>query len=228
MFNWRFNKKFSFVSRIRLKATTIDCSSGFTLMELLISIAILGIIMVGLQQTISTALSAYNENKTRQDLLARGRYAMERMAMFINECDDAPLPNAQTDQEMVKVSERVVDTYNNATQAYDIDGDGYPDADNDADGIINEDATTPDPPEYITFDLDKSDSDNWKLREQMPDYGTASLTDFKAYTVLCENVIAFKCNRVATDLIEIELSLNNGDAEVSLKTRVKSRFITGS
>ncbi len=233
MFYCRFNKINSSVSRVPqevpLKAGWAVKTAGFTLLEILISIAIMGIIMVGLEQTLRTAISAYDENKAKQELLSRGRYAMERMAMFIRECDAAPEPSAQSDQEIVKVSERVLDSYNNTTHAYAIDGDGKLDADNDGDGILNEDATTPDPPEYVTFDLDKTDSSNWKLQEQLPDYSTGGTPpDYNTATVICENVTAFKCNRLDTDLIEIELTLNDGTTEVSLKTRVRSRFITGS
>ena len=213
------------VSRVPLRAGRAVKTGGFTLLELLISITIMGIIMLGLEQTLRTAISAYDENKTRQELLSRGRYTLERMAMFIRECDDAPEPSEQSDQEIVKVTERVIDTYNNSTHAYDIDGDGKLDADNDGDGILNEDAATPDPPEYVTFDLDKTDSSNWKLQEALPDYSTATLDDYAAARVICENVTAFKCNRLDTDLIEIELTLNDGTTEVSLKTRVRSKFI---
>ena len=201
-------------------------TGGFTLLEILISVAIMGIIMVGLEQTLRTAISAYDENKAKQELLSRGRYAMERMAMFIRECDDAPEPSEQSDQEIVKVTERVLDTYTNSDNSYAVGGDGKPDSDNDGDGIPNEDATTPDPPEYVTFDLDKTDSSNWKLQEELPDYSTgATLDDYFAARVICENVTGFKCNRVDTDLIEIELTLNDGTTEVSLKTRVRSKFI---
>ena len=207
----------------------IRCPSGFTLLEILISIAIMGIIMVGLEQTLRTAISAYDENTAKQELLSRGRYAMERMAMFIRESDDAPEPSAQSDQEIIKASERVLDTYTNSDNTYAVAGDGKPDADNDGDGILNEDAATPDPPEYVTFDLDKTDSSNWKLQEVLPDYSTgATLDDYVSARVICENVTAFKCNRLDTDLIEIELTLNDGNTEVSLKTRVRSKFITGS
>ena len=198
-------------------------NSGLTLLELLLTTAILGIIAVGLQQVMSTAISTYDSTKTEQYLLAQARFAMERMAKFVQETDSIVKPDDVSDEEMLKIGERVLDTYKNATQAYQIDGDGLLDADNDSDGLVNEGGS--DPSDLITFDLDKTDASNWKLQEQMPDYATSALNDFIATNVICEHVTAFKCNLLPANLVEIELSLNNGTCEVSLKTRVKARLI---
>jgi len=206
---------------------------GFSLVELLVVIAILGIIVAGLQQAITSALTAYDNVKDKQELEAQARYAMERMVMFVQESDEISKPDSASDQEVIEVSERLLDTYNNTTWAYDVDGDGLLDADNDGDGIVNEDAVTPDPPDILTFDLDKTDSDNWKLREKMPDYSTpGDLTDFLSTRVLCENVTAFKNNLVHkndsqfhSNMIEIELTLSSGVHEISLNTRARARLI---
>ena len=197
---------------------------GFTLIELLICIAILSIIMIGLHQPLVSSLSAYDNTKTEQELLAQARFAMERMVMFFQETDYVSKPD-DVYQEILRINERELDTYNNADNTYTITGDSILDADNDSDGLINEDTISPDPPDLITFDLDKTDGSNWKLREQIPDYGTAALDDFKAYTVICEHVKAFKCSRLSPDLVEIELVLDNGNGEVRLKTRAKARFM---
>ena len=195
--------------------------AGLTLLELLISIAILGILMMGLHQAMSTAISAYDKTKNKQELLAQARYTMERMVMFVNETDYIWKPD-DVDQEILKVSERVLDTYNNTSHAYDIDGDGFLDADNDSDKQVNESGEAAD---LITFNLDKTDSDNWKLQEQMPDYSTADTADFLAARELAEHVISFACNLLNTDLVEIELTLSSGSSSVRLKTRAKSRMI---
>lgn len=202
----------------------IHDNSGLTLLELLISIAILGIIMTSLYQVVGTPLSAYEGTREKQDLLAQARFVMERMVMFVQETDDIDKPQLhQANTPWLEISERVVDTYDNAT--YDIDGDGYLDANNDSDDLVNEDIVQPDPPEYIRFDLDKSDGSNWKLMEEMPDYSTSNLNDHKAEEVICEHVTLFNCSHLSTNLVEIELTLNNGNSEVSLKTRAKARFI---
>ncbi|MCK4389749.1 MAG: prepilin-type N-terminal cleavage/methylation domain-containing protein [Desulfobacterales bacterium] len=204
-------------------AHKLKTNSGLTLLELLITTAILGIIMIGLHQVMGTALSAYDSTKEKQDLLAQARFAMERMVMFVQETDYILKPD-DVYQEILKASERALDTYNNGDHSYNIDGDGTLDADNDSDGLVNDDETD-DPKDMITFDLDKTDPGNWKLQEQMPDYSTPALDDFMANNVICEHVTAFKCSRLSFNLVEIELTLNNGNSEVSLKTRVKARLI---
>jgi len=200
-------------------------NKGFTLFELLVSIAILGIIMIGLQQVVGSALSGYDVAKKKQDLLASARYAMERMVMVVGESDQIDNPASETAEEILKVSERVLDIYNNTSHAYFIDGDGILDADNDVDNTVNEDTTNPDPSDLITFDLYKTDPDNWKLMEEMPDYSTANLSDHLAKKVLCEHVTAFQCKRLDINLVEIKLTVNDGQSEVELKTRVIARHI---
>jgi len=207
------------------KSGTYQTLSGFTLFELIISIAILSIIMVGLHQAMGTSISAYDRVKDKQELLAQGRFAMERMVMFVQETDHVAKPD-DVDQEILEVSERMIDTCDNGTLGYDIDGDGLKDADNDSDGLVNEDGVdSPDPREFITFDLDKTDDSNWKLREQMPDYGTSALDDFKAREVVCEHIKLFECSRLSTNLVEIRLILDNGRSGVTLETRARARFI---
>lgn len=199
--------------------------NAFTLLELLISITILGIIVAGLYQALSTAMSGYDTTKEKQYLLAQARYAVERMVMFVQESDTISLPDSVSEVEILKVSERVLDTYNNSSHVYAVDGDGILDADNDADNLVNNNLTTTDPYELITFDLNKTDAGNWKLMEQMPDYSTSVLYDFTAKKEICEHITAFGCKLMAANLVEIRLTLNNGISEVSLKTRARARWI---
>lgn len=194
---------------------------GFTLLELLISIAILSIIMIGLHQAMDTALSAHRQTTDRQELLARARYAMERMVMFVQETDQIQMVSADN----LVLNERVLDTYDNDTHGYIAEGDGYLDADNDHDGLVNEGGVNDDPADPISFSLDKSDPNNWKLKEQMPDYGSSILDDFLATKVLCAHVTTFSCTLLTPDLVEIQLTVNDGKNEVSLKTRVKTIFV---
>jgi prepilin-type N-terminal cleavage/methylation domain-containing protein len=197
----------------------INSSSGFTLLELLISIAILSIIMIGLHQVIGTALSAHRQTTEKNELLAQARYAVERMVMFVQETDQIEVPSV----DRLVVSERLLDTYRNDTQFYQAEGDGYLDADNDQDGLVNEGVG--DPPDPITFDLDKTDGNNWKLMEEMPDYGTSDLEDLREKKVLCEHVTIFQCTLLAPNLVEILLTLNDGEREVSLKTRARGFYV---
>jgi prepilin-type N-terminal cleavage/methylation domain-containing protein len=196
-------------------------NSGFTLLELLISMVILSIIMIGLHQAMATALSTHQQTTNRQELLAQARYAMERMVMFAQETDHIEIPAADT----LVLNERVLDTYDNETHGYKFEGDGFLDADNDYDGVVNEGGVNEDPVDPISFSLDKSEPNNWKLQEQMPDYGSPTLDDFLATKVLCEHVTTFSCELLAPNLVEIQLTVNNGEHEVNLKTRVKSMYM---
>ena len=207
-----------------LKVSKTSDISGFTLIELLISIAILGIVMIGLHQIMGTTFSAYDRTKNTQDLLAQARFAIERMANFVQETDYISKPD-DVDQEILKVAERLLDTYNNSDHSYNIDGDGNMDADGDSDGTINEDGVDTggsDPYDYISFYLNKDDANNWKLGEEMPDYGSSGTTTFN---VICEHVMAFKCSRLALNLVEIQLNLYNNDSGVTLTTRARARFV---
>ena len=192
--------------------------SGFTLLELVISVTILAIIMIGLHQAMETALSAHSSMQEDQDLMARARYAMERMVMFVQETDQVEI----TASDRLKVSERVLDTYDNSNYVYAVEGDGWLDADNDSDGLINE-GDVNDPIDPIIFDLDKSDSSNWKLQEQIPRYDSPG--SFMPGRVLCENVTNFQCSLLGSSLVEIQLTVNDGDNEVTLKTRVKAMYL---
>ena len=195
----------------------LNNNSGFTLLELLVSITILGIIMVGLHQVVGTALSAYGHIKNKQELLAQARFAMERMVMFVQEADDINIPSG----EQLKVTERLLDNYENSDDhTYMPGGDGYLDADYDLDGLVNEGGG--DLSEFIDFKLDKGDSSNWKLVEEMPNYSTGAQGDTMAPQVLCEHVTDFTLTLVAANLVEIQLTLDDGESGVSLMTRVKA------
>jgi len=195
-------------------------ASGFTLLELLISIAILSMIMIGLQQVMGTALSAHRQTTEKAELLAQARYAMERMVMFVQETDQIAVPSVDS----LVVNERLLDNYDNESHIYAAEGDGYLDADNDHNGLVNE-GTSEDPPDPITFDLDKTDGNNWKLMEEMPNYGTLDLYDPAEKKLLCEHVTTFQCTLLATNLVEILLTLTDGEHEVSLKTRVRGFYV---
>ena len=202
------------------KSFSMNDSSGFTLLELLISIAILAMIMIGLQQVMGTALSAHRQTTEKTELLAQARYAMERMVMFVQETDQIDIPSV----DKLVVNERLIDTYRNDLHSYLLEGDGYLDADNDHNGQVNE-GTPEDPPDPISFDLDKTDGNNWKLMEEMPNYGTSDLYDHQEKKLLCEHVTAFQCTLLAPNLVEILLTLSAGEHEVSLKTRVRGFYV---
>ncbi|MFH1077392.1 MAG: prepilin-type N-terminal cleavage/methylation domain-containing protein [Pseudomonadota bacterium] len=209
--------------------------TGVTLLELLISIAILGIIVAGLQQVIGSAVSTYKVNKEKQELVSEAQYAMERMVMFVQETGKINSPVLDTPQvNTLEVSERVLDNYNNTSRAYVADGDGLLDTDHDSDGLIDENEDTggsDDRREYIRWYVSSS-----SLMEEAPNYTTNSQTDKLAEYSICANVVNaadFKCNLFRDDhlsktynnLVCIELTLTKGQNTVTLKTRVKARMV---
>ncbi len=196
--------------------------SGLSLLELLLAITIFSIIVGGLYQVLDHTLATYESTRKQQNLLSRARYAMERMVMFVQASDEIVIPVGSATQEELTVSERVLNTYSNGTLDYRGEGDQFLDADNDADGLVNEGQE--DPPEYISFSLDKS-TDNWKLIEQRPDYGTPDTADQTQGSVICQYVTGFTCRLFSTGMVEINLALKNDNAQVNLKTRAKARHV---
>ncbi|HLA28413.1 MAG TPA: prepilin-type N-terminal cleavage/methylation domain-containing protein [Syntrophales bacterium] len=197
--------------------------SGFTLLELLIAIALMAMIVGALDQVAARVLSTYSAVQAGQDLVPQARYALERMVAFVQASDKILTPSTIDPTEALVVSEQYSDQYTNSSRVYTAAGDGRPDADTDADGLVNEDSG--DPAEFITFDLDKSDGSNWLLMEKMPDYGTSATDDFKTPATLCEHVQAFACKRLSAGIVEITLTLQQGSKTVSLRTTAKAQWV---
>ena len=149
------------------------------------------------------------------------RRAMERMTIFVQESDQIVNPATAT-EGMLKVTERVIDTRNNTTHAYVAAGDGLPDADRNSDGMINQnDGSVRD---YITYFLDQSNSTDWKLVEQAPDYGSGAGATLPNNTI-CEHVTQFQCTRLSSNLVTILLTVSTGKTTVTLQTRARARLI---
>ena len=199
---------------------------GFTLVELLIGIAVMGVIVGALYQVIGVTLSSYHAADDRQALIPQARYALERMVMFVQESDYIGAPDTMVSTKVLTVSERLSDQYDNKTHIYKVDGDGIPDADNDWNGLINLGGGIP--AELITFRLDAT---NGWLMEKMPDYGTSQTGDHKAERIICEHVSEFSCRRLLTPSgavsgrVEITLKLKQGNATVTLQTTAKARWV---
>lgn len=62
-----------------LRAQHIDRQVGFTLVELVMVIVLLGVVGVGMSSLISNSVQAYVDVSRRDDLTQQGRYAVERM-----------------------------------------------------------------------------------------------------------------------------------------------------
>ncbi len=182
---------------------------GFTLLELLICVFIIGMIALGLERVLASALSSQTSVQGKQELLADARAAMERMVMFVQETDaiDSPLPGEDNEQCVLKVRERVADS----------DWNGVPDADRNGNGIIEETEK-----DYVVFDVNETK----EIREKLPDYSGApgSLLGEK---VICGNVEKFRCVRHLNNLnlVKLYLTVDNGKARVALETRARARLV---
>lgn len=129
--------------------------SGFTLIELIVSIAIAAVLLTGLQQILSTSLLAARSVSERTDLARDARFAMGRMVDAVRASEKLLLPlvdNPATNwDEHIRVetipasppqgsstlATAVLAVTLDRTQ--DMDLDGIFDADNDGDGQFDED-----------------------------------------------------------------------------------------
>jgi len=181
----------------------------------------MGIVLGGFFQVFTTGLNAHETAGDRLVLVDRAHWTLDRISRVLGESDDIKTPAAIGDTASdIEISERFTDTYNNATLVYTPEGDGLPDADNDGDSLVNEDAVTPDPKEYVRFFLD-----GMKLYEQPVDYATATLHDKKADLLLCDNVSRFEAIKISDKLMEIYLTVQSGPDEVALFTRIRARNV---
>jgi len=142
---------------------------GLTLVELLVSITILGIIGAAAIPLLSTALDANSQGEARSKLYQEGLMAMERMTSGIRRCTFLLIPNAHNttrdilaisgvinddgdyyfnDPLFPKIDEDMNQDMNedgdNGINGIDDDGDGFIDEgfgfeDDDEDGVSNED-----------------------------------------------------------------------------------------
>jgi prepilin-type N-terminal cleavage/methylation domain-containing protein len=204
-----------------LSRSGIEKSSGFTLVELLVAISILSLIMTSFYHLTSTTLSLYSLRQDKQELLARGCFTLDRIMRFVEETDKI---DRATEREL-RITERLLDTYNNENHptdpyGYVPEGDGFLDADNDADGVVNEGGA--DKEELIKFKLDENTG---LLHETQPDYSTGDDDDYLDQTVICEHVTLFDCSKLGTNVVEIRLTLDDGRAQVALKTRVRAKYV---
>lgn len=113
---------------------------GFTLLELLITLAIAAVLIAGLAGVTSAALDALTDTRERNDLTRQARFALERMTRAVSRTRNLLLPLAEN--PATGHSESIRDPGVLAVTLdpeLDRDGDGFPDADNDKDGLIDED-----------------------------------------------------------------------------------------
>lgn len=140
-------RRFGFVSHAR--------TTGFTLIEFLLSLAIGGLILGALGGVVGQALETRQSMERANELAVMGQFAMQRMVRAVGATNRLMVPMADRAASAwpENIREETVppsapppgSTLASAVLAValphhaDLDGDGVPDADNDRDGRIDED-----------------------------------------------------------------------------------------
>ena len=130
-------------------------SNGFTLIELLISLALAGLLLVAMSGLVDRVLGTDELVTERNELQRDARFAMDRMVRTVSHTRNLLLPGADNPntnwpehvrEQTVPASPPIgSSTFATAVLAVtlpeyvDLDADGFPDADDDNDGEIDED-----------------------------------------------------------------------------------------
>ena len=128
---------------------------GFTYVEMMLSVTIMGVVMLALMGVINTATEAGDSVRSSNDLTRQARFAMQRMTRFAGHSRRLMLPlrDKPASNWPENIREQTIppspptgdSTFATAVLAVtlpafvDLDQDGYPDADDDEDGLIDED-----------------------------------------------------------------------------------------
>ncbi|MDA3791749.1 MAG: type II secretion system protein [Desulfobacula sp.] len=187
---------------------------GFSLVELMVVVMILGTVALALQQVMTQFLITQTGSREKVQLLNQARFTLDRITAMVQETAYLEYPLLGGTDEQLRFGEHSMDMFNNTSHAFVAAGDGKLDADNDGNGLVNDGPGGSDPVDLVTLKLDKT-----QLVEILPDYSTASLTDFLPQRVLAENVTEFACTLVTQNLVEILLVLENKNISARLKTR---------
>jgi len=134
---------------------SLACKHGFTYVELMITLAIASLIILGLTGVVGQALQSQDVVSETNKLTRDARFAMQRMVRSIGHSRKLLLPQRDKPasnwpenirEQTVPASPPIGDsTLATAVLAVtlpayqDLDDDGFPDADDDRDGLIDED-----------------------------------------------------------------------------------------
>ncbi len=129
--------------------------SGFTLVEMLIATALAGLLIAGLNGVIGQALTIQDSVSEKNDLTQQARFAMEQMVrvaghsrLLLLPLSDNPSTNWRENMREQTVPASLPEGSSTRATAvlavtlplyFDLDADGYADADDDRDGRIDED-----------------------------------------------------------------------------------------
>ncbi len=140
-------------------------AAGFTLIEVLVTVVIMGLILLGIAGVLEQALRAESATRERNDLTRQARFALDRMTMAVS----------ATKLLLVPLAENPVTAWSESVRnpgvlavtldpTLDRDGDGWADANNDKDFLdLNQNAVRdPGEPERIDEDLDNDATNDGK------------------------------------------------------------------
>jgi len=122
----------------RAEAKPSSWEHGFTLIEVLITVAIAAILIAGLGGVVGQALHAGDVVREQNDVAEEAAFAMERIVRSVSRSQRLLLPLAENPVTPWSESVREVLAIT-LDRALDRDGDGFADADNDKDGAVDED-----------------------------------------------------------------------------------------
>lgn len=112
---------------------------GLTLVELLMGMAVAGLLMAGLYAAVHQALVSWQDHSERSEVQRQLAFALERMALHARGSSLLLLPQPERTSTAWSESVRDVLAFT-LDRDLDRDGDGFVDADNDKDGRVDEDA----------------------------------------------------------------------------------------
>ena len=116
----------------------LQVQAGFTLLELLICLALAAIIILGLSDILATTLASRRTVQAENNVALQAEFAMDRIRRMVRGSRRLLLPRAENPATTWSESVRDVLAVT-LPAAIDLDFNGVPDADNDADGRIDED-----------------------------------------------------------------------------------------
>lgn len=112
--------------------------AGFTLLELLICLALSTVIILGISDILATTLATRSTVQAENDAALQAEFAMDRMRRMVSGSRRLLLPLAENPATAWSESMRDVLAVT-LPSTIDLDNNGVPDADNDADGLLDED-----------------------------------------------------------------------------------------
>ena len=145
----------------KMPVTPTSRQKGFTLLEILLALAIAGVLLAALSNVISTALDAEQATRLQNNTLQQARFALQRITHAVSKSQRLLIPLAENSATTWSESVRNVLAVS-LDPTLDRDKDGWADANNDKDFLDVNKSGTRDAGEPERIDEDfgmDSDSD---------------------------------------------------------------------